>query len=226
MRKTIFENGEHYHIYNRGVEKRDLYSNDWDIKRFLQSMEEFNINDPLGSIYENSFRKERKGSMTFGNSTPKSEPLVSFVAYCLNPNHYHFILEQIADKGIQKFMHKLATGYTNYFNEKYKRTGALFQGRYKAIHINNNGYLLHLSAYVNLNDHVHQLGSSTPKLENVQKSSWAEYIGESSKNFCKKEIVLGQFKDGNEYETFAKDALESIRERKEELLGLHELFFD
>jgi hypothetical protein len=104
--------------------------------------------------------------------------------------------------------------------------GHCFQGRYKAIHINNNAYLLHLSAYVNLNDRVHQLGSSTPKLENTPKSSWEEYTGKSSRKFCKKEIVLEQFKDSSEYTAFAEEALESIRERKEEVLGIHELFFD
>ena len=84
-------------------------------------------------------------------------------------------------------MQRLGTGYTMYFNEKEKRSGSLFQGVFKSLHINTNEYLLHLSAYVNLNDRVHQLGSETSKLV---KSSWREYIGDDKKEFCKKTLYL------------------------------------
>lgn len=157
MRKVPFINGEFYHIYNRGVDKRDIFSNQYDLDRFFQSMDNFNIVEPIGSIYEHSFQNQKK-SPQLGSSTPKLK-LVNFVCYCLNPNHYHFILEQVSDKGIEKFMQRIGTGYTNYFNEKNKRSGSLFQGRFKASHVASNEYLLHLSAYVNLNDKVHQLGS-------------------------------------------------------------------
>ena len=114
---------------------------------FLQSVIAFNQVDPIGSLYEYSFKKEEVNKI--------KEPLVVIVAYCLNQNHFHFILTPISDGGIQKFMHRLGTGYTMFFNEKYKRSGSLFQGRYKAVHIETNEYLIHLSAYVNLNDRVH-----------------------------------------------------------------------
>ena len=74
--------------------------------------------------------------------------LVEIVAYCLNPNHYHLIVKQISEKGIERFMQKIGTGYTNYFNKRYERSGALFQGKFKSIHIDSNEYLLHLSVYV------------------------------------------------------------------------------
>ena len=164
MRNTKFENGEYYHIYNRGVDKRGVFMDVADIARFLQSMEEFNTIDPIGSIYENSFKNK-----TLGGSTTK---LVSIVAFCLVSNHYHLILKELTDKGIEKFMHKIGTGYTRYFNEKTKRSGSLFQGRYKSVWVDSNEYLLYLSVYVNLNDKIHSLGGSTTK------SSWGEYTGE------------------------------------------------
>lgn len=211
MRKVPLVEGEFYHIYNRGVDKRIIFSDQDDVARFLQSMNEFNTLEPIGSIYENSFAKGQLGS-----ETPKLEEtkLVNFVAYCLNPNHFHFILEQVAENGISKFMQRLGGGYTNYFNEKEERSGALFQGVFKSIHINSNEYLLYLSAYVNLNDKAHQLGSETPKLVK-SISSWNEYTDMETKNgFCTKDIILGQFSDRRKYEKFARSALESIIMKK------------
>ncbi len=204
MRKTPFVKGEYYHIYNRGVEKRNIFSDQHDLNRFFQSMKEFNVVEPIGSIYEHSF-------IQLGSRTSKSDKLVNLICYCLNPNHYHFILEPVIDKGIEKFMQRLGGGYTNYFNNKHKRNGVLFQGKFKARHVNSD--LLNISVYVNLNNYVHQLGSRSPKL---YKSSWDEYKGKNRENFCYKDIILEQFENSNEYASFAKDALEGILERKKE----------
>lgn len=211
IRKTPFVNGEFYHIYNRGVDKRNIFSDLRDRERFLKSMTEFNVIEPIGSIYEKFFADKR-----FGGKASKSKKLVNFIAYCLNPNHYHFILEQVEDRGIEKFMQRLGTGYTKYFNEKHKRMGSLFQGKFKSVHVNSNEYLLHLSAYVNLNDRVHKIkefGSLASKL-NKSESSWEEYIGGGKKGFCEKDMVLGQFKNSQEYKTFAIESLAGILEKR------------
>src|SRR5437868_10728186 len=132
MRKTSFVTGEFYHVYNRGIDKRNIFSDAKDIARFFQSMQEFNNIETIGSIYENSFSSPL-GSLASKLRKPNKR-LVNFICYCLNPNHYHFLLEQIAEKGIEKFLHRLGTGYTKYFNIKNKRSGSLFQGTFKAIH--------------------------------------------------------------------------------------------
>ena len=108
-------------------------------------------------------------------------------------------------------MQRLGTGYTNFFNHKNKRSGSLFQGKYKSVLVDSNEYLLHLSSYINLNDKVHQLGSS------ASKSSWEEYIhgGYGDLSFCKKDIILGQFNSKEKYKNFAEESLEHIKERKE-----------
>jgi putative transposase len=215
MRKIKFANNEYYHIYNRGVDKRQIFSSQYDLSRFFQGMSEFNTLDPIGSLYENSFQK--KGNTQLGSlasKSKKSDKLVGFTAFCLNPNHFHFILEQLEENGIEKFMHRLSTGYTKYFNQKHKRSGSLFQGTYQAVHIDSNEYLLHLSVYVNLNFRVH-------KIENhLFMSSWREYQKKSRFNFCDKDAVLGQFKNRDEYKRYVKMTLPGISERKDYLKEL------
>ncbi len=215
MRKTVFANGEYYHIYNRGVDKREVFLNENDYLRFLRSMKEFNREDTIGSLYE-KYLREKKVNESSGSSTPimgvelpLSEivpGLVEIVCYCLNQNHYHFILKQLQDKGIEKFMQKLDTGYTNYFNKKYKRSGALFQGKYKSIHVDSNEYLLYLSAYVNKNNFIYgylerksdsHSGSRTST--NWSYSSYLDYIGKRNGKLCNQVSILSQFRNREDY---------------------------
>ncbi len=206
MRKTNFVTGQIYHVFNRGIDKRDIFSKQDDLDRFFLSMKLFNTPEPIGSIFESTFRDP------LGSEAPK---LVNIIAYCLNPNHYHFILEQVEENGIKKFMHRLGTGYTNYLNIQLKRSGALFQGPFRSIHVNSNEYLLHLSVYVNLNDQQGPLGSEAPKWG---RSSWDEYLGKgnSREYLCGKGIVLEQFPSVGEYEKFALSSLEDIKRRKQQ----------
>lgn len=219
IRKTPFANEEFYHIFNRGVDKRIVFNNQRDIQRFFQSMGEFNTLEPIGSIFENSFHR-KPGLGGEAAKSKKKGKLVEFVCFCLNPNHYHFILKQVSEKGIEKFMHRLSTGYTGYFNLKHKRTGALFQGPFKSVHIKTNEQLLHTSVYVNLNFKIHRLGGEAAKYKYL--SSWDEYVGKTKFNFCQKYNVLGQFKNKKEYKEFALNTLPGILERKEMLRELEE----
>lgn len=226
MRKVEFILEEYYHIFNRGVDKRKIFMTKEDFERFFQSMEEFNTLEPIGSIYENFFRKKE-----FGGSASKHRPnkkkLVNFICYCLNPNHYHFILEPLTKKGIENFMHRLGTGYTMYFNEKYKRSGSLFQGKYKATYVNSEN-LLYVSTYVNLNNRVHQLGGS------ASKSSFNEYVSDNSDKinetqkaaFCEKSLILEQFNNKSEYKNFAFETLKVIQEGKQEEKEMKKLLLE
>ncbi|MEK7576281.1 MAG: transposase [Patescibacteria group bacterium] len=203
MNREQFATGEFYHIYNRGVEKRDIFSDENNRHRFLESMIEFNTLEPIGSLYERAI------DIRLGKKKASQSTLVDIVCYCLNPNHYHFILRQNSDGVISEFMKRLGGGYTKYFNIKHNRSGVLFQGVFKSRHVTTNEYLLYISAYVNLNYRAHRIGRET------SKSSWDEYINRA--NFlpiCKKEIILNQFKDTREYEVFAEDALSTILEKK------------
>lgn len=206
MRKINFTTNEYYHVYNRGTEKRSIFIDKNDIFRFLDSLRQFNVQEPIGSIYENSFRHDKQSI--------DDKPMVEIISYCLNPNHFHLLLQQKTDEGIPRLMQRLGTGYTKYFNTRYKRSGALFQGVFKATHVTDNDYLLHLSVYINLNPQAHQLGSEASKLV---KSSWEEYLGllSDKQKISNPKIILEQFKNQKEYEEFAHEALEIIKENKE-----------
>jgi len=201
MRKTPLKNKEYYHIYNRGVDKREIFSDGFDYVRFLRSIEEFNRPDSIGSIYEQSFHKKD----SLGHSVSK---LVKIVAYCLNPNHYHLILQQKQDDGIEKFMHKVGMGYSKYFNHKYRRSGALFQGVFQSINIDSNEYLLYLSAYVNKNKFIHGYK------DNFNFSSLDEYLDKSRYKFCSKDVILKQFKNKNEYKKYLDANAKHLKEKK------------
>ena len=219
MRNIEFANGEFYHIFNRGTDKRTIFEDRDDQQRFIEGIRDFNKEAPIGSLHEYRIIKKQLGSLA--SKRVEEKPLVRFIAYCLNPNHFHFLIEQIEDEGIPKFMHRLSTGYTKYFNKKYRRTGALFSGSYKAVHVDNNEYLLRVSAYVSLNDKVHQIEG---KGEIRPLSSWSEYQYPVSKNnICSTSVILEQYNDSKEYLTFALEALNDIRENKERAKELDEL---
>jgi len=141
MRKTRFVIGQFYHVYNRGVDKRSIFLNDRDYQRFMDSISSFNDVEPIGHLSRNVVH----------DSDEIKNMLIQISAFCLMPNHFHFLIEQKADDGISKFLHRLLTGYTMYFNKRYERSGALFQSTFKSKHVKNDSYLLQLSRYIHLN---------------------------------------------------------------------------
>lgn len=195
---------EYYHIYNRGVDKRKVFLDDFDYQRFLKSMKEFNSKDPIGSLYEKSFEDKKN------NLEAKLPKLVEIVCYCLNPNHYHFILKQLEERGIEKFMQRIGTGYTKYFNQRYKRTGSLFQGTFKSARIRPNAFL-YLSAYVNCNCEVHGIA----KAELYRWSSYSDYLRKTKYGLCDKKVIMNEFKRGDDYKKFAQENVKVMREKKE-----------
>jgi putative transposase len=153
MRKDPLIIDHYYHIYNRGVDKRDIFMSKHDLKRFVESVKQFNINIPTGGLQKVSKYKKFVGVQ----HPQKAETLVSIVCYCFNPNHFHFIIKQDVENGISEFFKRLLGGYTNYFNKIHKRSGALFQGRFKSHLINNDQYFLKIRPYVNINYLIHDI---------------------------------------------------------------------
>jgi putative transposase len=209
MRKIVFQNQEFYHIYNRGVDKREIFHCPRDYIRFIIGIRGFNRENPIGSLHAlkelNSLAKEF--------SSLKHDKLVNIICYCLNPNHYHFILQQNIEDGIPKFMQKISTGYTNYFNSKYNRPGSLFQGTYKAIHIKSDSKLIRLSAYINGNPEIHKISSIT----NYPWSSYQDYIGKRNGTLCDKKVILDQFENIKEYKDLTKYIIKESQSIKNEI---------
>jgi len=163
MRKQPLIINEYYHIYNRGVDKRDIFINKQDIGRFVESICEFNQIGKIGSL-ANLRKREVEIVPEIVPKALSKEPLVSIVAYCLNPNHFHFVLKQEEDGGIAKFMQKLQAGYTYYFNVKNSRTGSLFQGTFKSHLMSSENYFNKIIGYVNKNYQVHNIPDEKKEL--------------------------------------------------------------
>ena len=143
-RPITFAEGEFYHLYNRGTEKRKIFTNKSDYERFLALL--FLCNGKIAVDLKLQGR-----TLYELQKLPKGEPIIDVCSYCLMPNHFHLLVRGKSKNGISHFMQKLLTGYTMYFNKRYKRTGALFQGKYKARHAEDDGYLSYLIAYIHLN---------------------------------------------------------------------------
>jgi len=207
--------GNIYHILSRGVDKRKIFSDDKDYLRFIHDLFEFNdIESPTNLNY---FFK--KNSMVIArpyihDKRPR-KLLVEILTFCLMPNHYHLLLRPRFDNGITKFMKKLNMGYARYFNEKYKRSGTLFEGRYKSISVKNEAHFIHLPFYIHLNP----LDLKSPEwrnkevikfLENYRWSSFPDYVGK--KNFpsvTQREFLLEFFEGPEQYK---KDTIKWLKE--------------
>ncbi len=135
---------EFYHVYNRGVEKRKTFLSRVDYERFIALLYLANQTEPADLKYQGE-------SIAEVTEDRAGEPLVEIVAYCLMPNHFHLLLREIIEGGTARFMQKLTTGYTMYFNKRNERSGALFQGTYKASHVHDDRYFRYLVSYIHLN---------------------------------------------------------------------------
>ncbi|MBI2065726.1 MAG: transposase [Candidatus Zambryskibacteria bacterium] len=141
IRAVNFVPGEFYHIYNRGNSKNLIFHDNDDYNRFLKLL--YTANATKNLVIRN-FSK-------IVYQIEKGERLVSIGAYCLMPNHFHILITQTRNGDITKFMHKLCTSYSMYYNNKYKRTGKLFEGKFKSEYADNDQYLKYLFSYIHLN---------------------------------------------------------------------------
>ena len=223
-------NGGFYHIYDRGVEKRNIFQEDIDYVRFIHDMYEFNDDNFVASSNVRLSCRSPKGAteklveLVFIEKKDKKprKLLVDILAFCLMPNHYHFILRQKIDNGITKFMHKLGTGYTNYFNLKNERTGSLFQGSYRAKEIDQQNYFDYLLFYLHFNpldligENWREKGKKDSRkyedfLKNYRWSSHLDYFGQ--KNFpsvISRDFYLDLLKGELGYKNQIKDWIKII----------------
>ena len=211
-RKIEFSIGEFYHLYNRGVEKREVFLEARDYERFMKLLYLSNGTKPF------VFRDIQNKII---DSIERGDPLVAIGAYCLMPNHFHILVREITEGGISMFMEKLTTGYSKYFNTKHRRVGALFQGRFKAEHADNDEYLKYLFAYIHLNpiklidplwkeSGIRNTKKAKSYLENYHYSSYRDYIEKDhpEARILSKEEFPKYFKTMDEFKDFTNDWLE------------------
>jgi putative transposase len=131
-----------FHVFNRGVDKRKTFLHASDYLRFLQNLHIYNATEPY---------PHNAWTIAERLKAPSSNRLVTIHAYCLMPNHYHLLLTPVRENGVSLFMQKVNMGYSKYFNERYERSGALWQGKYKSVAIVNDAQFLYLPYYIHLN---------------------------------------------------------------------------
>jgi putative transposase len=177
QRKIIFSEGEYYHIYNRGVEKRIIFLDKADYERFLILLNVANSNEAV--------HIQKMDESTHISQGPS---LTDIGAFCLMPNHFHILLKEKTEGGITKFMSKLTTGYSMYFNKRYERKGSLFQGLFQAQHADSDNYLKYLFSYIHLNPvkliqsdwkerGIENINGTKKYLNDYKYSSFVDYMG-------------------------------------------------
>lgn len=211
-RKEIIVTDETYHVINRGTASQPVFLNKRDYQRASNTLFYYR-NKKLPMRYSKFLEKcieKRKEILERLNK--ENDFLVEIMAFCLMPNHFHFLLRQIVDDGIPKFLSKFTNSYTRYFNTKRKRIGPLFQGKFKAVRIETDEQLLHISRYIHLNPHTSFVVKEIEHLKDYPYSSFPEYLGKARANFCHKNDVLGQFKNPQAYKKFVFDQADYQRE--------------
>ena len=192
--KYYLENS-YYHLYNRGVEKRIIFLDQQDNYTFLSYLKVYLLPKDVIKLQEQLMdvkltSRERDHILKLLRLNNFSDTL-ELIAFCLMPNHFHFLIFQLEKTTIDQFMNSIMTRYSMYFNKKYKRVGPLFQGVYKAVSVVSDEQLIHLSRYI----HQQALKLKGQPLE-PQPSSYRNYIGEISQEWVKPDKVLNLFSTG------------------------------
>lgn len=190
-RNVAFLPNQYYHIYNRGAHRIDIFRNDADYTFLLKLVKE-----------------------------QAEKCAISVIAYCLMHNHYHFLLHQNGEIQISKFMQAVFNVYSKAFNSKYQLSGTLFEGPFRAIHIDRIEYLLHLCRYI----HRNPLEASIVLLpEQWHYSNYLEFVGQREGALVDKEFVKNNFGSPEEYREFVMDYVPPEKAQKE---LRHYLFWD
>ncbi|MDO8610623.1 MAG: transposase [bacterium] len=212
-----YSNNSYYHVYNRGVEKRLIFQDKQDYAVFLSYLQTYltpkdeellthQLSDPSLSSRE---KDKVLNLLKLNNFTDE----ITLLAYCLMPNHFHFLLKQKEANSMDKFMNSLGTRYTMYFNKKYERVGSLYQDVYKAVIVFTTEQLLNVSHYIHKNpvkDHPRLRTEGVPQRAYFsQPSSYPEYLGQRTTEWIHPEEILSYFSDShsnNSYKNFIEES--------------------
>jgi putative transposase len=181
IRKVSFAIGEYYHVYNRGNSKQTIFLDEEDYQRFVSLLYVCNSSDRFKMFLV------KKGESVY--SIDQEDPVVAIGAYCLMPNHFHILITPLIESGVSIFMQKVSTAYAMYFNQKHERTGGLFEGKFKAEHVDTDRYLKYLFSYIHLNPikllqkdwkekGIKNKDEAEKYLNDYRYSSYAEYMGD------------------------------------------------
>lgn len=211
-RKIPLINNQIYHVLNRGVASQPIFLNESNYERAQETLFYYQNTSPtLGySQFLRLSLAERKRILEGLRLQKKF--LVEIIVYCLMPNHFHILLKQVHENGISTFLSNFTNSYTRYFNSKNKRIGHIFQGKFKAIRIETDEQLLHVSRYIHLNPYSSFVVKNLNDLRLYPYSSLPEYLDPKSTDLCQKKMVLDNFRKFKTYQKFLADQANYQRE--------------
>lgn len=205
----IYAEDGYYHLYNRGVEKRNIFIDEEDCSVFLRYLKQYLCpKEELKTLSGTGLRVDR---LIRSNMSDEIELL----SFALMPNHFHLLVKQFTKNAISKFTMRLLTSYSMYFNKKYQRVGTLFQDTYKGSIILDDQYILHLSKYIHNNPH--KLGRMN--IDYKQFTSLPYNLGEKTASWIKPKFILEYFiTHGGIYSSSHKEFVEDFQFNSQEIL--------
>lgn len=195
--------GEFYHVYNRGIANQPTFLNKWVYKQAMLGLSYYRFATPPVKLSKFKELSGQERARLFAELELKGVRLVNIVSFVLMPNHFHLLLKQNTDGGVSTFLSRFTNSYVRYLNTSCERMGGLFQGRFKAVHIQTTEQLLHVSRYIHLNPLVSHVVDKSGFLS-YPWSSLPQFLGKQN-GFASTEMVLANFKSGDDYLRFVLD---------------------
>lgn len=198
-------NEQIYHVFNRGIDHRPTFTDKREFQRAMLILSYYSFSTPPVKLSQFLQLANEDRDNIFLNLKKENKKLIEIICFCLMPNHFHLLLKQAEDKGISKFLSNIQNSYTRYFNIKNERVGPLFLDQFKAVLIQTDEQLLHVSRYIHLNPLTSYVVKDFESLKRYPWSSLGEYLGTTNSEICSTDLVLGFFKNKIDYERFLKD---------------------
>lgn len=204
---------EIYHVFNRSVGSQPVFLGQKNCNRAFEVFQFYSfLNPPLRFSHYNRLENKEKFLLEVKS---KCTRLIDLYSFCLMPNHFHFLVKQLEEKGILTFMANFQNSYAKYFNKKNERHGALFQSQFKAVRIETDEQLLHVCRYIHLNPFSSFIVKSIGELENYQWSSLPDYLGKRSLEFVNDKFIMNYFSSIDKFKSFTYDHADYQKKLKE-----------
>lgn len=211
-RKTVFAPGQIYHVFNRSIAKQPIFHNTRDYQRALDTLIFYSYSNPIVRFSHYNRLSSDKKSEFMKNLRDGDRKRIELLAFCLMPNHIHFLIKEVTENGISTFMSNLQNSYAKYFNQKTVRTGSLFQTMFKAVRIETDEQLVHVARYIHLNPVTAYILKDINQLKGYLWSSFIDYIGLRNLDILNKDLVLGYFSSIEQFISFTNDQIDYQRE--------------
>lgn len=214
-RQTEIVSGHYYHVFNRSPYGLELFLNERYYRRMQLTLEFYLLENQQISLSK-FLAKGKEFRENLRRDWMKKSRQIRVLSYCLMPNHFHLLIYQNSDMGIQNYLNQIQNSYAHYYNTKNHRYGPVFSGRFKAVLIESQEQLIHVSRYIHLNPITAYLVKNTDELVNYSWSSWNEYVGELQWiSLCDVKEILQYFKNIKSYVDFVKSDVQFQRDIKE-----------